>query len=593
LQKSLNEIYIFNSDTLQFEYVNDAALSNLGYSLPEIKQLTPLSIKPEYTLAKFKELIKPLINNENENIFFETIHKRKDGSRYPVEVHLQYVSEVAHSVFLAFILDITARKESEKKLKEIEANYRNVVENIHEALLIEDNAGNLISANKGFRNIFGYTDDDELKLTFNDYTASNSLDEVRERHDMRMKGVKVAEEFEYLGKCKDGSEIWIDCRVTPLFSDGRIIGTQSLARDITDRKKAEAEIKVSEERFRTIYEENPLMNFTLDENGKILSLNNRGATDLGYQSDELIGHSVLDVFYQEDHQAVLNQIKECILNLRKSFSWEMRKVTKGGNTIWVAETGTALVDVNGNYLVMIVCENITNRKKAEQEIIQKNEQLRNLASHLENIREEERTHMAREIHDELGQQLTGIHMNLAIISQDIESLKTVPSKRIVEVIHMVDNTFGTVRKISSSLRPSELDDLGLLAAMESYCHEFERTYGIACNCNCNSSIADQPFEKSFATGIFRIYQETLTNIARHSKATCIECNLKQEGNQLILSVRDNGSGFKIENVQNKSLGITGMKERAIMIGGKLTIESEEGTGTHIILTVPILIRSNA
>ncbi len=527
-----------------------------------------------------------------EKTIYDIIHRiiLKDGSiKYVHERCETYYDEYDHPIrSIGTVQDITERKKAEEAILKSEAKYRSVVENIHESLAIEDIEGRLVYANNEFTKIFGFPQNEVLNLTLKDYTSAAFYNEILERHNNRMKGMLVPEEFVYKGKRKDGTEIWIEARVSSIIENGKLIGTQSLERDITERKKSEAEVIASQERFRTLYEENPLMNFTLDEDGKVLSVNKHGAADLGYHRDELIGSSILGVFNTEDHLTVLNQIKECISNPKKSFSWELRKVTKSGKTIWVAETGTALLDMNGNYMVMIVCENVTERKNAEKELQQINGQLRKLSSHLQSVREEERTNIAREIHDELGQQLTGLKMDASWIKRKIQETSPKIAEKVDGMISLINETVQSVRRIASELRPGILDDLGLISALEWQGKEFQKRTGIRTDFRLPSDEIE--IEKNLSTGIFRVYQETLTNVARHANATELKTSFELNGDKIILKIHDNGIGFDETKTKDKNtLGLVGMKERASMLGGKLTIESSKENGTSILLEVPLKI----
>ncbi len=317
---------------------------------------------------------------------------------------------------------------------------------------------------------------------------------------------------------------------------------------------------------------------------------------LGYVPGEVQPsfENLLKSIHPEDHDYVKDTLEKAIRDLN-SHKLNFRIIDRNGvvkyirSEIMIARDADRktirITGFNQDVTEMKLAENA--RSKAEGEILEMNKQLRDLSSHLQNVREEERKHIAREIHDELGQQLTGIKMDLAMIRQDSSSAKTINDQSISEVMNMVDDAIKTVRKISSELRPSVIDDLGLLAALNWQSHEFEKRYGIPCS--FTSSVKDFSFEKGFVTGVFRIYQESLTNIARHSKATEISSSLSQDEDQLILTVKDNGVGFNQETLQKKTLGIIGMKERAIMLGGELNIDSKEGQGTRITVRLPIQI----
>jgi len=223
---------------------------------------------------------------------------------------------------------------------------------------------------------------------------------------------------------------------------------------------------------------------------------------------------------------------------------------------------------------------------SEQETRELNQQLRSLAAHLQNVREEEQTRIAREIHDELGQLLSIIKINISSADKKMHRSIVEAKDNLAEAIKTVDNTMFTVRKIAAGLRPAILDDLGLFAALEWHSQEFEKLNNI----QVTFDLPDPEIhvEKNIATGIYRIYQETLTNILRHSGADKITASIKIIEDQIILSVSDNGKGFDPKEVKaKKTLGLLGMNERVLLMKGQLKIESVLGKGTNIKVIVPV------
>jgi signal transduction histidine kinase len=229
---------------------------------------------------------------------------------------------------------------------------------------------------------------------------------------------------------------------------------------------------------------------------------------------------------------------------------------------------------------------ITERKMAEIELKESHKELRELTAHLQTIREEERTHLAREVHDVLGQQITGLKMDVTWLNKKITDKDINTEERFKEMLLLVDEMVKTIRKISSELRPGILDDLGLVAALEWQSSEFEKRTGIKCYFTSNNTLPD--IHKSNATGIFRIYQETLTNVARHAEATEVDTAVTSDAGVIRLTISDNGKGMNLEEIKlKKTLGITGMKERAAMMKGTLTVQPRAEGGTMVILSVPV------
>jgi signal transduction histidine kinase len=222
-------------------------------------------------------------------------------------------------------------------------------------------------------------------------------------------------------------------------------------------------------------------------------------------------------------------------------------------------------------------------KKAEEELRLKNEELKRLSVYLKNVREEERKYIAREVHDELGQLASALKIDIDWLGIKIPGLDDIGKMRIDHANKTIQVLISSIRKIASSLRPSVLDDFGLNAAIEWQCREFQRLNSI--QCIFKADFDDDNLPKEMKIELFRIAQESLTNVMRHSKASQVNVALTENDENIYLQITDDGKGFDTK-VKKGTLGLMGLRERAVSIDGELRIESEPGKGTTVLATIP-------
>jgi len=345
---------------------------------------------------------------------------------------------------------------------------------------------------------------------------------------------------------------------------------------------------------------------TWDSQLIIVRFNQAFSNLTGYQPGEVLGQK-LDVLFPESNK------KEALSRIKKSLTKEPWKqtefdiLTKKGKVRSILWNFVQITDDNDEKLISAITigdsvahsnqpdqisNNVTERLEQKinertAELANSREQLRGLSSHLQNIREEERIHVAREIHDELGHLLTAIKLDMeGVVNQCSGSTESIKGQ-LKPLITMVDASIDSVRTIATELRPAILDNLGLIPAMEWQIQQFRIRTKILCDYKFD--VKDFTFSNEESTAIFRIFQEILTNISRHAKAANVWISFKFENNRLLLKVKDNGVGFEADKIsQIHSFGLLGMSERALSIGGNLSIESIPDIGTTIIL----LLRKN-
>jgi PAS domain S-box-containing protein len=354
--------------------------------------------------------------------------------------------------------------------------------------------------------------------------------------------------------------------------------------EITERKKAEQALRLSENKYRLLFEWNPIPMWMLSlPEFNFIDVNNAAVRHYGYSREEFLNMNSKDIRTPEEAARLQPEIQKKYPDVTNTGMWKHKK--KSGETI-IAEVITHDIQFADKPVRLVLANDVTDKIKAREALEASNRTLRQLTSHLQNVREEERKHMAREIHDELGQQLTVIKMDVSWIKKKSDPANGELLEKIDELLSLLDDTVKTVRELSSRLRPSLLDDLGLVAAIDWHLNDFRQRTGLAITAELPEGELD--LQESVTTALFRILQESLTNVARHSGAKNVFVKLEEENDNVVLSIQDDGKGYT-ESIDSgkRTLGILGMKERALMIGGAYTIQGFPGKGTLVSVSVPI------
>jgi PAS domain S-box-containing protein len=369
--------------------------------------------------------------------------------------------------------------------------------------------------------------------------------------------------------------VWAEAGEMEFDENGNIAMLSGIVQDITERKKVEIKLR----QLSTAVQQSPATIVITDTQGIIEYVNPKFTETTGYTFEEAIGKNPRILKSGVTPQSEYEKMWETILS-GKEWRGEFCNVKKNGETYWEFASISPITNESGiitNFIA--VKEDITQRKKSQIELEVSRDQLRKLASRLEQIREEERKQIAQEIHDELGQQLTGIKMNIAIFQKKYANDSAVIEK-LDYMKQLIDGGIQTVRNISRNLRPPILDELGLFEAIKWQVREFTE----AVNIQCTLSLPDEmpKVNQEMSTGIFRIVQECITNIIRHADADSVTILLENKSNGLYLSIADNGRGITPLEIQDiNSIGIHGMEERARTLGGSITISPVTPQGTKI------------
>lgn len=354
--------------------------------------------------------------------------------------------------------------------------------------------------------------------------------------------------------------------------------------DITRTKGAREVLRRSEEHLRLIIDTIPTMAWTVQADGTVDFINQRWLDYTGLSFDEEIEQPTR-VIHPEDLPRVMEKWR-AELAAGESFEDEMRLRHADGEYRWFLVRTVPLRDELGKIIKWFgTSTEIEGRKQAEDALRSSLEELRALAARLQSVREEERTRVARQIHDELGQALTSIKLESASLIRELPTKAEEQSHRAASIAKLADATIQSVRRIATELRPGVLDDLGLAAAMEWATEEFEVRTGTMVQLRLPS--VDLAIDRERATALFRILQEILTNVARHANATEVNIRLLKQGGTLILEAHDNGKGIREDELSaGRSLGILGMRERAVLLGGQLAVSGAPGEGTTVLVRVP-------
>jgi len=337
-----------------------------------------------------------------------------------------------------------------------------------------------------------------------------------------------------------------------------------------------------------LFEQAPEAVALLNVGHRVVRVNGEFSRVFGYTPQEVLDRGLADLIVPDELRDEFQKFTELVAHGQRVDAESIRR-RKDGSRLPVSIVRVPVSVPGGQIAEYGIYHDVTERQRAEEDLQRSFEQLRALAARLQSVREEERTRVAREIHDELGQALTAIKLDLTALLRDLPSDQEPAVRHGQSILKLLDETIQSVRRIATDLRPGVLDDLGLVAAVEWAAEEFQARTGIKCRVSLPES--DIAMDPEHATALFRIFQETLTNVARHANATQVNIRLVQNGD-LSLEVRDDGKGIREGQLSaGQSLGILGMRERALLLGGELTISGGPGKGTIVKVRIPNIHRN--
>ncbi|RYY53662.1 MAG: PAS domain S-box protein [Chitinophagaceae bacterium] len=480
-----------------------------------------------------------------------------------------------------FIRDISKEKAAENSVTEANAMADKLIDSLPGVFYFYDEQGKFIKWNKQFEEVTGYSGAEIAGMHPLQFFAQKDHAYMISRIQSVFTNGEGDAESGFL--TKSGQFIPYVFKATKINFQGKpcLLGTGI---DVKERKKAEAALLASEQKYKLLFESNPMPMWMVKlPEYKLIDVNYTALRKYRYTKAEFLAMETSDLM-TDDERARTGDIK-----INTEFRGEYhagiwKHQNKQGKVIY-ADIVTHDIYYQNVPVRLVLSNDVTEQYLAKEQLEKSYESIRELTEYLQNIREEERLHISREIHDELGQQLTVLKMDVSWLNKKIDAADGPVKQKLTELLGLIDTTVKTVRRIASELRPTLLDDLGIQAAVEWHLEEFAKRSGIETSFDPPDGDIEVPDKAKI--GLFRIFQESLTNVARHSGAKKVYVSLKESDNNVILTVRDNGYGFDEEKTRKKTLGLLGMKERSTVMGGDYSITSAPGEGTTVKVSVPI------
>lgn len=576
----------------RYLYVNLEFEKQFGLRSADILGKTDEEVFSAEQAASFRTNDREVLDS-GKPIEFEEVAHYVDGTHISI-VHKFPLKDQEDRIYGVggIATDITQRKLAERVLRESEERFRLMIETVKDyAIFLLDREGTVISWNEGAKRINGYASDEIIGKHFSLFFPEEERKKGKPMsHLMQAESLDRFQDEGWRVR-KDGSRYWADVIITALKDEkGNLHGFAKIIRDRTEQR--ESGLRLEQQRQMLAQAEQMAAlgswEWNITENKVIWSDELYSIYGLERKDFDGTFEGFLKYVHPDDRGPLQKSIQQALLDCQP-FSYEERIIRPDGGTRILSTQGMVLLDASGRPERLFGgCLDITGMKHAEQKLKESHRQLRALAGHLQFVREEERSHISREIHDDLGQALTALKMDLSMAEEMVTSGKKVDKrglrKEFKSMLAIVNTTIETVRSIAADLRPSILDHLGLPAAIEWYADRFQRRTGI--KCEVRSFSRKVTMDKGNALSIFRIIQEALTNTARHAQATRATVVMKKSGEKITVRIADNGRGIKPEELESiRALGILGMKERATLLEGSLSVEGSP-RGTVVLLEVP-------
>ena len=496
---------------------------------------------------------------------------------------------VPSSVY-SFFYDVTEQKETEKKLVDLKEHFDLLMKATNDSFWEYDIHTKKVVWNENICRLYGISSTDELnQAMWASRVHPEDLPVVAAAFSETLRHQIEIWITEYRFRQQDNSyKYYMDRGYVQYSETGEPVKVIGTTVDVTLRKEAEEKLKKSNERVQLMSKATNDGIWDYDMVNKEVWWNGHVYQMFGFDKNQKPNIDVwIAKIHPDDRPLIYESYHNALKEGNSTWTNEYRMLLADGRYHNILDRCYLVYDEQGKPCrLMGATMDISAQKENEKKLQQANRQLRDLSSYLQQIREQERTTIARELHDELGQQLTALRMEFASLIKKCEGVSVKFEDRIANIFALMDEMGASIRHISSELRPSMLDDLGLQEAIAWQQNEFEKRSGIKCHLFSSGDLSVIPAKT--ATALFRILQESLTNIGRHSQATEVNTELIMDNQTVYLNVHDNGRGFDIHSIDRKrSFGLLGIQERATSLAGQLHLTSTPGQGTQLHVTIPL------
>jgi len=487
---------------------------------------------------------------------------------------------------IAFV-EALERKRAEHALRESEAGLSAIMQRSPDGIYLGDiETKRILETNKAFQQLLGYFPEELAGMHIYDIVAADPKDiDDGFQKALSLKG-EVPFDHERKYRRKDGSLVQVWVRGTTLTYQGREVMC-TFVRDLTDRKRAEQALRESEERYRAVVEQSADGIYLVDPESKCLLLSNTAFQNMiGYGPEETRQLSLYD-FIAADREDIERRFQKVLIG-KTPLAFERKFRKRDGSLLDVWVSGNVVL-FGGREVVCGIARDITERKQMEETLRESSDHLRSLATRLAEVEEAERRHLARELHDRLGQNLTAVNINLSMVRSQLCG-KSSPDvdARLEDCMKLVEETMDCTRDVMAELRPPVMDDYGLLASLQWYGKRFSDNTGVTVVVEGNELTPRLPL--SMEISLFRVAQEAMTNVAKHAHATQVTVRLEDAEEVARLTIADNGDGFDPTHLsrptEERGWGLMCMKERMEGVGGRCYIESYPGQGTRVVAEAP-------